>query len=173
MIRPPPRATRTDTLCPYTTLFRSSCTRRRQAEGDRPTRSASSRLEIRPSCDSSRNILRPIASVSFIDCASYHHVSQLCNHSSPISNYIARMEQTTLAALSAFAFATSITPGPNNMMLMASGANFGLRRTVPHALGVGIGFTLMIILVGVGLMELFDLFPILNLIQKEIGRAHV
>src|SRR3546814_1852773 len=72
----------------------------------------------------------------------YHHVSQLCHHSSPISNYIARMEQTTLAALSAFAFATSITQGPNNMMLMASGANFGLRRPVPHALGIGIGFTL-------------------------------
>src|SRR3546814_11070536 len=81
------------------------------------------------------------------------------------------MEQTTLAALSAFAFATSITPGPNNMMLMASGANFGLRRPVPHALGVGIGFTLMIILVGVGLMELFDLFPILNLILKVVSSA--
>src|SRR3546814_10605856 len=103
----------------------------------------------------------------------FHHVSQLCNHSSPISNYIARMEQTTLAALSAFAFATSITPGPNNMMLMASGANFGLRRTVPHALGVGIGFTLMIILVGVGLMELFDLFPILNLILKVVSVAYL
>src|SRR3546814_1738312 len=59
------------------------------------------------------------------------------------------------------------------MMLMASGANFGLRRTVPHALGVGIGFTLMIILVGVGLMELFDLFPILNLILKVVSVAYL
>ncbi|MBB5706164.1 LysE family translocator [Sphingopyxis panaciterrulae] len=83
------------------------------------------------------------------------------------------MEQTTLAALSAFAFATSITPGPNNMMLMASGANFGLRRTVPHALGVGIGFTLMIVLVGVGLMELFDLFPALNLILKVVSVVYL
>lgn len=83
------------------------------------------------------------------------------------------MEQTTLAALSAFAFATSITPGPNNMMLMASGANFGLRRTVPHALGVGIGFTLMIMLVGVGLMELFDLFPVLNLILKIVSVVYL
>jgi len=90
-----------------------------------------------------------------------------------MTNYIARMEQTTLAALSAFALVTSITPGPNNMMLMASGANFGLRRTVPHALGVGIGFTLMIVLVGVGLMELFDLFPVLNLILKVVSVVYL
>jgi threonine/homoserine/homoserine lactone efflux protein len=83
------------------------------------------------------------------------------------------MEQTTLAALSAFALVSSITPGPNNMMLMASGANFGLRRTVPHALGVGVGFTLMIVLVGVGLMGLFDLFPILNTVLKVVSVAYL
>lgn len=83
------------------------------------------------------------------------------------------MEQTTLAALSAFALVSSITPGPNNMMLMASGANFGLRRTVPHALGVGIGFTLMIVLVGIGLMGLFDLFPVLNLVLKVVSVAYL
>src|SRR3546814_20875869 len=59
------------------------------------------------------------------------------------------------------------------MMLMASGANFGLRGTVPHALGVGIGFTLMIIIVGVGLMELFHLFTILNLILKVVSVAYL
>lgn len=83
------------------------------------------------------------------------------------------MEQTTLAALSAFALVSSITPGPNNMMLMASGANFGLRRTVPHALGVGFGFTLMIVLVGVGLMGLFDFFPVLNSILKVVSVAYL
>lgn len=83
------------------------------------------------------------------------------------------MDQTTLAALSAFALVSSITPGPNNMMLMASGANFGLRRTVPHALGVGIGFTLMIILVGVGLMGLFDLFPVLNIALKVVSVVYL
>ena len=83
------------------------------------------------------------------------------------------MNQTTLAALSAFALVSSITPGPNNMMLMASGANFGLRRTVPHALGVGIGFTLMIVLVGVGLMGLFDLFPVLNLVLKMVSVVYL
>ena len=83
------------------------------------------------------------------------------------------MNQTSLLALSAFALVSSITPGPNNMMLMASGANFGLRRTVPHALGVGIGFTLMIVLVGVGLMGLFDLFPVLNIILKVVSVAYL
>ena len=83
------------------------------------------------------------------------------------------MNQTTLVALSAFALVSSITPGPNNLMLMSSGANFGLRRTVPHALGVGIGFTLMIVLVGVGLMGLFDLFPILNTVLKLVSVAYL
>ena len=83
------------------------------------------------------------------------------------------MNQTTLLALTAFALDSSITPGPNNLMLMSSGANFGLRRTVPHALGVGIGFTLMIVLVGVGLMGLFDLFPILNTVLKVVSVAYL
>lgn len=83
------------------------------------------------------------------------------------------MNQTTLLALSAFALVSSITPGPNNLMLMSSGANFGLRRTVPHALGVGIGFTLMIVLVGIGLMGLFDLFPILNTVLKLVSVVYL
>ena len=53
-------------------------------------------------------------------------------------------------ALLAFAFVSSVTPGPNNMMLMASGVNFGFRRTIPHALGVAIGFTLMVAIIGLG-----------------------
>ncbi len=84
-----------------------------------------------------------------------------------------RMDATALAALSGFALVSSITPGPNNMMLMASGANFGLKRTVPHALGVGIGFTLMIVLVGVGLMGLFDIFPWLNSVLKVVSIVYL
>ena len=59
-----------------------------------------------------------------------------------------------------FAFATVITPGPNNLMLMASGANFGFRRSLPHMLGVGLGFPTMVFLVGVGVMQIFDLWPV-------------
>ena len=61
-----------------------------------------------------------------------------------------------LLALSAFALVTVITPGPNNLMLLASGANFGLRRSVPHMMGIGIGFPLMVLLVGLGVMQVFE-----------------
>lgn len=70
------------------------------------------------------------------------------------------MTYDTLLALALYAFATSITPGPNNLMLMASGANFGLRRSVPHMLGIGIGFAAMILLVGAGLMGVFVAYPV-------------
>jgi threonine/homoserine/homoserine lactone efflux protein len=69
------------------------------------------------------------------------------------------MPYELLASLSGFALVSSITPGPNNLMLMASGTNFGFRLTLPHMLGVGLGFTLMILLVGVGLVGLFEAWP--------------
>lgn len=61
------------------------------------------------------------------------------------------MTAEILFALTGFSFVTSATPGPNNMMLMASGANFGLRRTVPHMLGVSMGFGAMVAILGMGL----------------------
>ncbi|MGR3491590.1 MAG: LysE family translocator [Shimia sp.] len=69
------------------------------------------------------------------------------------------MNTELLIALAGFAFVSSITPGPNNLMLMASGANYGLRRTLPHMLGVGLGFTAMVVLVGLGLMQVFEAVP--------------
>ncbi len=69
------------------------------------------------------------------------------------------MTHELLVALAAFAFVTSVTPGPNNLMLMASGANFGFDRTIPHMLGVGLGFTFMVAVVGIGLMEVFEAVP--------------
>lgn len=83
------------------------------------------------------------------------------------------MTASTLVALFAFAFASSITPGPNNLMLMASGANFGLRRTVPHALGVCVGFTVMIVLVGLGLIGLFDMLPVLAAVLKVVSVVYL
>jgi threonine/homoserine/homoserine lactone efflux protein len=66
------------------------------------------------------------------------------------------MEPHILLALTGFAFATTWTPGPNNMMLAASGATFGWRPTVPHALGVALGFPLMVFLIALGLGEVFQ-----------------
>ncbi len=72
------------------------------------------------------------------------------------------MTYEILTALLAFAFVSSVTPGPNNMMLLASGANFGFMRTLPHMLGIGIGFTVMLTLVGLGLMQVFEAIPSLH-----------
>jgi len=66
------------------------------------------------------------------------------------------MEPQILLALTGFAFATTWTPGPNNMMLAASGATFGWRPTVPHAMGVALGFSLMVFLIALGLGEVFQ-----------------
>jgi threonine/homoserine/homoserine lactone efflux protein len=81
------------------------------------------------------------------------------------------MSYDLLYGLVLFAFVSSITPGPNNLMLMASGANFGFGRTIPHMLGVGIGFTLMIVLVGAGLMQIFDLYPVAHTLLKVVSVA--
>jgi len=87
--------------------------------------------------------------------------------------YMAVMVTQQFIALIGFAFASSITPGPNNMMLMASGANYGIRRTVPHMLGVAIGFTLMIVLVGLGLVGLFEAWPLSFKILKVVSSAYL
>lgn len=73
------------------------------------------------------------------------------------------------SAFLAFAFVSSITPGPNNLMLMSSGANFGFHRTIPHMLGIGIGFTVMIVLVGAGLMQVFDAIPVSYTVLKVLS----
>lgn len=76
------------------------------------------------------------------------------------------MTYQILSALILYALVSSITPGPNNLMLMASGANFGLLRTLPHMLGVALGFTFMVALLGLGLAQVFALWPPLHLVLK-------
>lgn len=72
-----------------------------------------------------------------------------------------------------FAFASSITPGPNNIMLMASGVNFGLARTVPHMLGVSLGHGAMTLILGLGLVQIFDLLPWLRSVLTVISVAYL
>lgn len=81
-----------------------------------------------------------------------------------------RMSLDLLLALVGFAFVTSVTPGPNNMMLLASGANFGFRRSVPHMLGISLGHALMVFVVGLGLAQIFQALPVLGVALK-IGSA--
>jgi threonine/homoserine/homoserine lactone efflux protein len=83
------------------------------------------------------------------------------------------MSIETLGALFLFAFTTSITPGPNNMMLFASGVNFGFRRTVPHMLGIGAGFLSLLIGVGLGLGALLTTVPLVYLLLKMAGGLYL
>ena len=69
-------------------------------------------------------------------------------------------------ALVLFAFVSSVTPGPNNVMLLASGANFGFIKTIPHMLGISIGHVFMTILIGTMIMEIFKLYPITFVLLK-------
>ncbi|MFZ5963407.1 LysE family translocator [Thalassococcus sp. BH17M4-6] len=79
------------------------------------------------------------------------------------------MTPELLIPLLTFAFVTVATPGPNNLMLLASGANFGFRRSLPHMLGVGLGFPAMVVLVGLGVMQIFDLWPPSYLLLKGLS----
>ena len=83
------------------------------------------------------------------------------------------MTPDLVLALLGFAFVTSVTPGPNNMMLLASGANFGFRRTVPHMLGISLGHAVMVFLVGLGLAGLFRAWPPALVILKAASLAYM
>ena len=76
-------------------------------------------------------------------------------------------------ALFIFAFVSSITPGPNNIMLMASGTNFGFRKTIPHILGINIGYSMLTFSLGIGLMEVFNLFPLIKIILKSLCSGYL
>jgi threonine/homoserine/homoserine lactone efflux protein len=79
----------------------------------------------------------------------------------------------TFIALCVFAFVSSITPGPNNFMLMASGVNFGFWRTVPHMCGIAAGFASLLLAVGFGLGAVLLAFPALHLALKLVGGAYL
>lgn len=76
-------------------------------------------------------------------------------------------------AIALFAFSSGITPGPNNIMLMTSGVNFGIKQSVPHLLGISLGFPLMILAVGLGMAAVFQTYPILHTIIKVLGISYL
>lgn len=78
-----------------------------------------------------------------------------------------------LLAFALFAFVTSVTPGPNNMMLLASGVNFGFNRTVPHMLGICCGFFSLVLAVGLGLGAAFQAYPLLYTVLRYVGAAYL
>ena len=78
---------------------------------------------------------------------------------------------TLATAFLPFAIVTGFTPGPNNLMLAASGANFGFRRTLPHLLGIVCGFPLVVLATGLGLGTVFQRHPDVHAVMKFVGAA--
>lgn len=76
-------------------------------------------------------------------------------------------------ALVFFAFATSITPGPNNIMIMSSGVNYSVQKSLPHLAGVQIGFLLMLLAIGLGAGLILQQQPILHQLIKFIGSVYL
>ncbi|MGL6258679.1 LysE family translocator [Vibrio sp. WXL210] len=74
-----------------------------------------------------------------------------------------------LTAVILFAISSSVTPGPNNIMVMTSGVNFGVKRTMPLLTGICIGFTIMLLVLGAGFSAVFELYPELHFVIKCFG----
>jgi threonine/homoserine/homoserine lactone efflux protein len=83
------------------------------------------------------------------------------------------MTTDQMLALTVFATVSSGTPGPNNLMLMTSGVNFGMKRSMPHLLGITLGFSFMIFCVGMGLQTMFTVIPQLETILRYVGTAYL
>jgi threonine/homoserine/homoserine lactone efflux protein len=80
---------------------------------------------------------------------------------------------TMILSITSFALASTMTPGPNNIMLLSSGLTFGYKRTIPHALGINFGFPVMVICVGLGVGKMFELFPFIYTALKVVGIGYL
>ena len=74
-----------------------------------------------------------------------------------------------ILSIALFWFVTAYTPGPNNIVASYSGFNFGIKKTIPHILGVTFGFTSLVFFLTVGLINVFKLFPIIQIIIRYLG----
>lgn len=83
------------------------------------------------------------------------------------------MSSDLLAPLVLFCAVTLFTPGPNNVMLMTSGLNYGVRRTTPHLLGVVLGFSFMVALVGLGVGTIIEQVPQIYTVMQWTGVAYM
>ena len=83
------------------------------------------------------------------------------------------MSQSLLIAFIMFATVMFFTPGPNNIMLLSSGLTYGFRPTIPHIMGITVGFAFMVGAVGLGLGTIFIAYPVLQTILKYAGVAYL
>lgn len=78
-----------------------------------------------------------------------------------------------ILSVALFAISTSVTPGPNNILVMTSALNFGIRKSIPLLAGICVGFTFMLLVVGLGFAHIFTLMPDLFLVVKIIGVGYL
>ncbi|MBC8494386.1 MAG: LysE family translocator [Candidatus Thioglobus sp.] len=78
-----------------------------------------------------------------------------------------------LLSIFLFAVVMTITPGPNNIMILASGLNFGIKRSIPHLFGIAIGFPMMLLAVGFGLDSIVVKFPLVHNMIKILGVGYL
>ena len=83
------------------------------------------------------------------------------------------MTWSLLVSVAVFSFVTSVSPGPNNTFLLSSGANFGLRKSVPYLNGIMAGLTGMMIALGAGLGVIFTTLPVVYQVLKWVGFAYI
>ena len=76
-------------------------------------------------------------------------------------------------AIALFGFVASVTPGPNNVMLWASGLNYGFRRTIPHLAGINIGFVSLLLAVSFGLGALFQRWEWMGVALRIVGSIYL
>ena len=74
-----------------------------------------------------------------------------------------------IVSIALFWFVTAYTPGPNNVVASYSGFNFGIVKTIPHILGVTLGYTSLVLFLTIGLINVFKLFPIIQVFMKYLG----
>ena len=74
-----------------------------------------------------------------------------------------------ILSIALFWFVTAYTPGPNNVVASYSGFNFGITKTIPHILGVTLGFTSLVLFLSIGLINVFKLFPIIQVVIRYLG----
>lgn len=72
-----------------------------------------------------------------------------------------------------FAASTTITPGPNNIMIMTSGLNYGVKNSIPHLLGICFGFPAMVVMVGLGFSVVFEMYPLFHEVIKVVGVVYL
>lgn len=83
------------------------------------------------------------------------------------------MNNDLVIGLVGFALVSAFSPGPNNLMLLSSGMNFGWRKSVPHILGIALGFPVMIFCVGLGITQIFETYPASLVVMKVLSAVYL